>query len=412
MWPNTPRRSRSSPASVRSSSPSPITTRWKQWSRRSRGSTATSRTDQQRFRSALASLELEAPQGDIRLDENRRAVGRTTSEGREGPERSARRNHLSFRSECRADVRRLLQAGRADAEQATSGLPEGQPAAAGHADQPALSDQVKRVRFSGGARPPGRRPLRTSSVGCPLAASALRAGPSPSFLPAVGQADDGDRRFARRSGERLGRQARRAAARPRRRGHAERRATRSPAAGSSHDRPSAAGPAIRSGTSASSRRARRRARSRVQSCSAPANGTSTGPGRRPRRRRLTATSQGAARRSSRRSASSRNPGVAATRTRSTSCSVASRAVSAPGDALVKTADRASHPAPRSPRTSAISAVALRGRPGVRRERHDDHLPRAASARAAQRSRAAAPSAVAPSPDEDRPPRCLPGVNLE
>ena len=32
-------------------------------------------------------------------------------------------------------------------------------------DQPALSDQVKRVRFSGGARPPGRRPLRTSSVG-------------------------------------------------------------------------------------------------------------------------------------------------------------------------------------------------------------------------------------------------------
>ena len=31
--------------------------------------------DQRRFRSALASLELEAPQGDIRLDENRRAVG-------------------------------------------------------------------------------------------------------------------------------------------------------------------------------------------------------------------------------------------------------------------------------------------------------------------------------------------------
>ena len=31
--------------------------------------------DQQRFRSALASLELEAPQGNIRLDENRRAVG-------------------------------------------------------------------------------------------------------------------------------------------------------------------------------------------------------------------------------------------------------------------------------------------------------------------------------------------------
>ena len=35
----------------------------------------------------------------------------------------------------------------------------------GRADQPTLSDQVKRVRFSGGARPPGRRPLRTSSVG-------------------------------------------------------------------------------------------------------------------------------------------------------------------------------------------------------------------------------------------------------
>ena len=34
----------------------------------------------------------------------------------------------------------------------------------GPADQP-LSDQVKRVRFSAGARPPGRRPFRTSKVG-------------------------------------------------------------------------------------------------------------------------------------------------------------------------------------------------------------------------------------------------------
>ena len=33
------------------------------------------------------------------------------------------------------------------------------------ADQPALRDQVKRVRFTGGARPPGLRPLRTRRVG-------------------------------------------------------------------------------------------------------------------------------------------------------------------------------------------------------------------------------------------------------
>ena len=74
-WPSTRRRSPSSPASVRSSSPSPTTTRWKLWSRRSRRSTATSRTTNSGSDPRWHLLELEAPQGDIRLDENRRAVG-------------------------------------------------------------------------------------------------------------------------------------------------------------------------------------------------------------------------------------------------------------------------------------------------------------------------------------------------
>ena len=93
---------------------------------------------------------------------------------------------------------------------------------------------MNRVRFSGGARPPGRSPLRTSSVGCPLAASAARAGPSPrcAISPAARQP-----RPRLRVRLRPAAPARQAAVPPQRRARAERRARRWRGCGSRPSRP-------------------------------------------------------------------------------------------------------------------------------------------------------------------------------
>ena len=120
---------------------------------------------------------------------------------------------------------------------------------------------MKRVRFSAGASPPGRRPLRTRSVGRPAAGERAARRPEAVLAPAVGEADDGDRGVSGGVDERRRAGLERGAARPRPRARAERRARRSRAGGSRRGRPrprarrSAAAPA-------SSRRARRRARSR------------------------------------------------------------------------------------------------------------------------------------------------------
>ena len=95
----------------------------------------------------------------------------------------------------------------------------------------------------------------------------------------------------------------------------------------------------------------------LQSCSPPAKGTRTGPGAATAFPTATATSHGAERRSSASSGSSSAPPPDETSTRSASCSVASRARSAPGERLVNTAALATTPSATSRSHSVATAAA-------------------------------------------------------
>ena len=121
--------------------------------------------DQGRFRSALAALELEAPQGHIRLDENRRAVGPNYLHKVET--RKVDFGVTTFRSVPNVEQTfgGYFKPGAPTPAATSPPCTQGIPSWAGAESAGAQKDQVKRVRFSGGARPPGRRPLRTSSVG-------------------------------------------------------------------------------------------------------------------------------------------------------------------------------------------------------------------------------------------------------
>ena len=106
-----------------------------------------------------------------------------------------------------------------------------EPACAPESDSGRI-DQVKLVREAGGARPPGRRPRRTSSVGGAASLASLRrAGPRPSRCHLV---DSPTTRSSRRGSPRAcpPRPAESAAARPRCRGRAGRRARRARGDGS------------------------------------------------------------------------------------------------------------------------------------------------------------------------------------
>ena len=158
-----------------------------------------------------------------------------------------------------------------------------------------------------GASPPGRSPRRTRSVGwCGDVASAVRARPTPSrrqrsvrpttTRPALRAASTSDCGVGLDE-QRLGMDAERAL-------HGERRAREQPA------RVATVRARRRSGQHepvAGARASHAPSSTAAQSCSAPANGTSTGPGREPRRRRArrrrTAPRRGGAR--SRASSSSR-----------------------------------------------------------------------------------------------------------
>ena len=129
------------------------------------------------YRAALARLELDLPTGHVRLDAHRQAIAPNylVRVGRRAPLRTIRTvGPVDDSYGGRFGPGKPLPSRTSPAcVQAATRRP-------GPADQP-LSDQVKRVRFSAGARPPGRRPLRTSSVGWPLPASAPRVGPRPSL---------------------------------------------------------------------------------------------------------------------------------------------------------------------------------------------------------------------------------------
>ncbi len=141
---------------------------------------------------------------------------------------------------------------------------------------PGRSDQVKRVRLSRGASPPGRSPRRTSSTGGPRGErSAARARPSPSFCqrsdsPATTSAAS---RAARTSSSGSGASSTGCAATP----SACWTASEALASSLLESRPSTEGPARRRGTSHAPA-SHAPSSIAVQSCSAPTNGTSSGPG--------------------------------------------------------------------------------------------------------------------------------------
>ena len=134
-------------------------------------------------------------------------------------------------------------------------------------------------------------------------------------------------------------------------------------------------------------RATPRARSRDQSWSAPANGTSTSPGR-ASPPTSTATSQAASSSRLRSRASSRRPAGASTRRSSASCSRASRARSAPGVSDVNAAERTEA----RPRARADSRCVAQPRSTRRRAHRAPRPSRRSRARAPRPRARAAPRA--------------------
>ena len=216
---------------------------------------------------------------------------------------------------------------------------------------PAASVHVKRVRFSGGASPPGRRPRRTSKMlDCVSRATAERTGPRPKLRQSSGKGRTrGPALRPPRSA--LLRRARLAAARRRRRQSPAPPLTRSREGGLRPSAPAAESPLLpvsRSGapvelaTQAASSSA-------AQSCSAPPKATKTGDvasgGSRSRDRR-SPISQGASSSSTRRASESR-PAIRSSgqsvSSRSMSCSVAVRNRSRVGLSEVNAAVRAATP---------------------------------------------------------------------
>ena len=244
---------------------------------------------ERRFMAALAKVELDAPYGHIRLGRNHQAIQpsylvrlRTWSIGR--PYRTIPNVESTFGGYFkRGDPRRARR--RRSAARATR--PRGR---ASHV----RSDQVNRVMLAAGASPPGRRPRRTSTTaGMAWPARARAHRPEALLPPAIGEPDNDEAAAVGRGQDASGPGSRSSgsAATPRARWTASDALARSRLA-SCPPAPSR-GPARSSGTS-SAPATQAPSSTALQSCSAPTNGTSTGPGwvASPT---TTATSQGASR---------------------------------------------------------------------------------------------------------------------
>ena len=139
-------------------------------------------------------------------------------------------------------------------------------------------DQLKRVRVSAGASPPGRAPRRTKTVGAGADRPAHSGASEPLLAPSLREAhDQGTRPLAQPPSHR-GDRRRRGPARRLSRPSAGRSGRRRPAAGSRRDPVAArsATPTRRSGTPVA-RASHAPSSSAAQSCPAAPNGTTTGP---------------------------------------------------------------------------------------------------------------------------------------
>ena len=254
---------------------------------------------QRRFRAALAEIELDAPNGPIRLDVNRQAIAPTYL--RSGDCERRRCAELPAATSDRGSRRRLQRAPRPGGPAPSRSTPSceaGNPppwaSTTGSAYVAARIDQVKRVRLARGASPPGRRPRRTSSTGhFASCASRSRVAPRPSRCHLV-ERPTTSRPASRSPPGSPARRAARAAARRRSRGLAARPARHARAAGSSracqHQ-----GLRLCRGAAVSYRRAERsmlRARRRPNRARTRRRERPPSPPRPRRRRASSATSQG------------------------------------------------------------------------------------------------------------------------
>ncbi len=213
---------------------------------------------ERRFQAALAKVELDAPNGHIRLDGNRQAIGASylnrilpgkgspaLDDVQGGPETSTRPSAATSAGRIRCRARRRRRAGT-------------EPRRTGRADQPASgtseAGEVLRRGQASGAKPFADEQRRVT-----LSTSAARAAPRPPLRNARGarrptRRPRGPRPRARRGGfdEKRLRQRHPAPL------HGQRRAREQPARVAA---PSTAGPARRSGTSQCGQ-PRHRARSR------------------------------------------------------------------------------------------------------------------------------------------------------